>query len=195
MTIYSLYKFTNLVNHKVYIGITNNPDRRQKVHRSMAANDSQYLIHKALRKYGDDRIVFEVIAQTWSKELAFELEKHFINEYQSYSHDASFGGYNMTKGGDGVDSDTARRNIRIRNAKAVAAGTHNFQGDAGSEFQKDRISSGVHNWAGDKGKLLSKARIANGTHNQLIVHKCPHCAKTGKGSVMFRHHFEQCKHR
>lgn len=195
MAIYSIYKFTNLVNHKAYIGITANPIKRKKTHLSMAMNGSEYLIHKALRKYGEDQFDFEVIAQTWSKDFAFELEQSFIEEFHSYSNDIRFGGYNMTKGGDGVDSETARRNIRARNTKAVADGTHNFQGAAGAELQKSRIEAGTHNWSGEKGKALSQARMKEGTHNQLILNTCPHCAKSGKGSVMFRHHFDNCKMR
>jgi group I intron endonuclease len=195
VAIYSIYTFTNMTNQKVYVGISNNPERRMKTHISMSNNSSNYLLHKAIRKYGVDKFTFNVIAQTWTKELAFSLEQYFIDDLASYFHDSRFGGYNMTKGGDGVDSETARKNIQKRNKSAVAAGTHNFQGDTGSQMQKDRFAAGTHNWSGDNGKLLSKQRFDDGTHNQLLVHVCPHCQKRGKGAVMFRHHFERCKHR
>lgn len=29
--------------------------------------------------------------------------------------------------------------------------------------------------------------------NNKIIHICPHCKKQGKGSIMFRHHFNRCK--
>jgi len=41
-------------------------------------------------------------------------------------------------------------------------------------------------------KTKAKISMANSGNNQEIF-SCPHCHKHGKGSVMFRHHFDRCK--
>ena len=45
----------------------------------------------------------------------------------------------------------------------------------------------------EEASIISKSRIKNGTHNFLIVYKCPHCKKNGKGPMMKRWHFDNCK--
>jgi hypothetical protein len=89
--------------------------------------------------------------------------------------------------------------IARKNAlKRSAAGTHNFQG---GKIQKrintERVAAGIHNWQGDgeQQRALNKKRLDDGTHQNLIEHTCSHCGKIGKGPVMFRHHFDNCKHK
>ena len=84
-----------------------------------------------------------------------------------------------------------------------------------SKMSKERVKKGTHNFLGGKiQKETSKKNIANGTHNFLdkekrkewndkllkegrhpsqIPRKCPHCSKEGKGSGLFKHHFNNCK--
>jgi hypothetical protein len=38
-----------------------------------------------------------------------------------------------------------------------------------------------------------KRRIEAGEHNFQTLRICPHCDKSGKGEVMFRWHFDNCK--
>ena len=78
-------------------------------------------------------------------------------------------------------------------SERIESGNHNFQGEQGRKLQIDRVNSGKHNLQGNAGKELHQKRINDGTHNCLIYHKCPHCGKEGKGSVMFRYHFNKCK--
>lgn len=41
--------------------------------------------------------------------------------------------------------------------------------------------------------LIANNRIKNGTHNFTQQHKCPRCGKVGKGPMMKRWHFDNCK--
>ena len=73
----------------------------------------------------------------------------------------------------------------------IADGTHHFLGgEITRESNKKRIADGTHNLLGGEN---NRRRIANGTHNFTQEHTCPHCGKTGKGAVMFRYHFNNCK--
>ena len=54
--------------------------------------------------------------------------------------------------------------------------------------QKRRYQQGTHNLIG-----IAKKRLEDGTSNLLEVHQCPRCGRVGRGPVMKRHHFTNCK--
>ena len=43
------------------------------------------------------------------------------------------------------------------------------------------------------GKASAKKQIEAGTHITSTEYICPHCGKKGKGPVMFKYHFSNCK--
>lgn len=90
MLICGIYKITNLVNGKVYIGQSINIAERWKKH--LYAKDD-FAIHQALRKYGVDNFKFEVIEECSRSDLD-EREQYWIDFY-----DAKKSGYNMIDGG------------------------------------------------------------------------------------------------
>ena len=57
MTSCGIYKFTNMVNGKIYIGRAVDIDRRYREHNRR--NEQQ--IDKAIKKYGIERFNFEII--------------------------------------------------------------------------------------------------------------------------------------
>ena len=85
-----IYKVTNKVNGKVYIGQSVDIGRRWREH--MTAKDGIYF-HKAIQKYGVENFEWEVIEQC-KKDLD-EREIYWIEYYDSFNK-----GYNCTKGGD-----------------------------------------------------------------------------------------------
>lgn len=93
-----IYKITNLINGKVYIGQSRDIKRRWSSHRSDFLKDKKdYVLYRAFRKYGIENFSFEVIEKCSENELD-EKEKFYIAEYDSFLGD----GYNMTLGGQGV---------------------------------------------------------------------------------------------
>lgn len=103
-----IYKITNLINKKCYIGCSKNIEHRWISHKSesILENNPQYnySIHKAFRKYGLDNFSFEIIELT-SEDLLFQQEKYWINYYNSYNE-----GYNETLGGDSGPSLPGEKN-------------------------------------------------------------------------------------
>ena len=91
-----IYKATNKVNGKVYIGQTRHSLswRKQKHFRSAKAGDDTHF-HQAIRKYGEDAFEFSIICRAYSKEELNRLETYYINRYDSIRT-----GYNMIDGGD-----------------------------------------------------------------------------------------------
>lgn len=79
--------------------------------------------------------------------------------------------------------------------KRVADGTHPFLGGTIQGItSRRRVRDRTHNFLGGEiQKITTQKRITNGTHNCLIIYTCPYCNKNGKGPVMLRHHFENCK--
>ena len=88
----SIYKITNKINGKVYIGQSKNPDRRWKEH---CTKHTVYksMIGEAIQKYGADNFCFEVLG--WFDDYN-EKEKEFIIEYNSLAPN----GYNIAIGGE-----------------------------------------------------------------------------------------------
>ncbi|KFZ26296.1 MAG: GIY-YIG catalytic domain protein [Candidatus Izimaplasma bacterium HR2] len=94
-----IYKATNKVNGKSYIGQTvYSLGGRQLKHYSRVRNGSQLYFHNALRKYDREDFIWEILEYCKSQEELNEKEKMFIQEYNSYWTE---NGYNLSFGGDG----------------------------------------------------------------------------------------------
>lgn len=95
-----IYKITNKINGKIYIGKSSNIERRWKEHIRHSKDKfskNKPAIHRAINKYGKNNFTFEIIKECEIDELN-DLEKYYINEYRSNVKDI---GYNFTDGGDG----------------------------------------------------------------------------------------------
>ena len=94
-----IYKVTHNVNNKSYIGRTVNTleHRRSGHYREMKRSNGHF--HNALRKYGKDAFVWEVIDTANTLDELNELEKYYIYLYDTYNS-----GYNLNLGGDGRGS-------------------------------------------------------------------------------------------
>lgn len=100
-----IYKFTNKVNGKVYIGRTDNFNRRIAEHRAMAKGGRGHSLYDALRKYGWENFEYKIIdqAETQQEIIAKELE-HIV------AHDSVRTGYNSTlETGHGGDNWSGRK--------------------------------------------------------------------------------------
>ncbi len=91
----TVYKLTNTVNGKIYIGQTRRP-LYKRFNEHCCANSA---IGRAIRKYGKDKFTKEIIAVCESKEELDSCESRYIAEYKS--NDPNFG-YNRTEGGAGI---------------------------------------------------------------------------------------------
>jgi len=105
MTLYTIYKAINLVNNKIYIGVTSRKFLiRKEEHQIYAFIRSspayKHKFHCALRKHGLANFMWEEIYQSTNKESTINvMETYFIKEYNSHYLDGH--GYNMTYGGQG----------------------------------------------------------------------------------------------
>jgi len=96
--IWSLYRITNLINGKVYIGQAADVSRRWHDHRrAVKLNKPTQAIHYALIKYGLNNFEFIVIASCKSQEDANFTETLLVSQYDSFIKNGN--GYNVTLGG------------------------------------------------------------------------------------------------
>ena len=100
-----IYKYTNKINGKVYIGQTNNLQKRFNGHKSEAFNPKSkgynLPFHCAIRKYGIKNFIYEVLEEIEdgeSQDFINDREIFFIDFYHSLTTE---NGYNLTVGGDG----------------------------------------------------------------------------------------------
>ena len=102
MNVYRIYRCENLVNGKIYIGFTCKPLAKRIIeHKNSAKKGSEYLLHKAIRKYGIDYFKWECLYESFDRDFVlFTMENHFIIENNSYFETGY--GYNMTFGGQSV---------------------------------------------------------------------------------------------
>lgn len=101
-----IYKITNLVNGKVYIGKTiYDCEKRFRQHLQEAKKHTHRKLYNAINKYGQENFIVETLIEADNSKLD-ELEQYYIDQYDSFRT-----GYNMTMGGDGGTNHYVDMNI------------------------------------------------------------------------------------
>jgi len=103
-SIYSIYKATNTITGKCYIGFDSNWPNRQRDHKKESSQKKSKLIfHKAIRKYGWNNFEWSILYQSLDGDHCLNvMEKYFIAQNNSHYKLKSSNGYNMTFGGEGT---------------------------------------------------------------------------------------------
>jgi group I intron endonuclease len=95
---YYIYKIENEINHKIYIGLTNNIVRRRTRHFTDLRHHrhDNHFLQKEFDIYGEDNFSFSVEFQgNISQEEIGIKEREYIAFYDSYRN-----GYNQNEGGN-----------------------------------------------------------------------------------------------
>lgn len=101
-----IYKVTNIINGKVYIGRSVDIGTRWKRHiwdsNNPSSKEYNSLFHKDLREFGKDKFDFEILEEC-EEELLNEKEKYWINYFGSTDNNY---GYNSMEGGSYISQKT-----------------------------------------------------------------------------------------
>lgn len=93
----AVYKITNILNGKMYIGQTTRPERRFAEHTWKGSKSK--ILSAAVKKYGKDSFSFQILCWCPDKRYADDVERKLIAAYDTRST-----GYNICVGGEGLGS-------------------------------------------------------------------------------------------
>ena len=136
----AIYKITNKINKKSYIGQSNNPQRRFQDHINGRDTNAISLIHRAIVKYGVENFSFEII--DWFEDYN-EKEKYYINFYNTINPY----GYNLLSGCEdpphyyGEDSNFAK--ISNETAKKIQEQALNWLIPRRTIIKNNKITSDI----------------------------------------------------
>lgn len=147
---YTVYKITNNINDKTYIGVhkTNNPYDSYM--------GSGLAIKQAIKKHGKENFVKEILFVTEDKQEAYNKEAELTENFNSNSN------YNMKRGGiGGFTIENARKGHLARSRKG---GLAVFEAKTGIFSPEQLSTNGKKGGLNNKGKVLSeehKLKIKN----------------------------------
>ena len=149
-----IYKITNLIDEKCYIGKSTNIDNRFKQYRSLREDRTNQHLYRAFLKYGLDNFSFEIIEECSKAELN-DREIYWINYYKSINSD---GMYNIAAGGAGGDTITGLSDEAYDNyiKKISKPRTEEFR-----KSQSERFSGENNPMYGKTGSLTQKKAVSN----------------------------------
>lgn len=144
-----VYKITNIINNKFYIGSSKNIEKRLKNHFNNLKNNTHCNKHlqNAYNKYGKDAFISEILEITSEYDLR-SREDYYIKKTKCYDGNI---GYNIAKGaiGGGSDYFTEETLQKLRKPKSELAIKHLKEA-----FAKNGSHKGVKN--SNYGKHWSK---------------------------------------
>lgn len=97
-----IYKTTNLINGKIYVG--------QDSHNNSNYFGSGKLIQRAIKKYGKENFIKEILENCYTKEQLCKRERFWIKKFNSQDRKI---GYNITGGGEWGDTFTNNPNKEL----------------------------------------------------------------------------------
>ena len=129
---YTVYKHTNKINGKVYIGITSQKPQLRWGHNGINYKSSPHF-YSAIQKYGWDNFTHDILFTGLIKEEACKKEIELIEKYNSTNREY---GYNCASGGE---TPTMNKETREKISKSLQGNKNGF-GHPCSEEKKRKIS-------------------------------------------------------
>jgi len=153
-TIYTVYKTTNQINEKIYIG----------VHATTNPNDdymgSGNLIKKSILKHGKENFIKSILFEYDNEQDAYLKEKELVNKSFIQRNDT----YNLMLGGYGSSGFSTKTKLKMSKSKSGKNSPH-FKGYYITPYGKFITSkeattkllslSSVKNWCKNPDKIIS----------------------------------------
>lgn len=188
MNIYSIYKATNIINGKVYIGFTSlTVDDRINTHLKNSKNNIVTKFYNGIRKYDWDNFTWEIIYQSLDGDHTLNvMENYFILEHDSFKK-----GYNSTLGGEGVIGYLHTKKTRDQISKIVNDNYSKMTDDERSmKFGKSGSANSFFGKSHDEETSL-RMRASHAIQRTLLV-KCEKCGKEVDAQNYALHHGDKC---
>ena len=168
-----IYKITNKINGKSYIGQTNNYNRRFMEHRGMYDTTGSKVLYQAFKKYGINNFDFEILGEY---ENYNEMEVKFTEEFDTINN-----GYNVANGGEqpplkvGVDNPLSTHTLEdVLEVKRLLRETDLQIEEIGkitgySESGIDRINHGkIWKVEGEKYPIRGRKKLSDEQITEII---------------------------
>lgn len=150
--LHKIYKVTNTVNGKIYIGKTSETvEKRWNRHVWFATKGRDIYFSNAIRKYDEDAFIIEVIAEAETDEWSSYLERMWILLLESANRKI---GYNSTYGGEGfATGDKNPNRLNPRRGKQI----WNFGKSLSPEIREKISKSLMGKGAGENNPFYGKS--------------------------------------
>jgi len=210
-----LYKITNNINGKIYVGVHSTEDMNDGY---MGSGD---LILKAIDKYGVDNLNKDILFQFDDRESAFMCESEIVDDEFVRRKDT----YNLNVGGNAPPSARGRTpwnkgsvmpdGVKNKISESVKGVNNHFYGKSHTDESRRKMSDshkgeipwnrGIPHSEESRKKMSERAkgrvhsdeakRKMSEARKGVVFAKveCPYCGKIGGGSSMKRYHFDNCK--
>ena len=170
-----VYKITNTVNGKSYIGISIHEPEKDRIQKHLSGHGNR-IIANAVKKYGKEAFVYEVLEANVFDEFLPDLEVAYIANFNTVVPN----GYNLTSGGEAAKtlSDETRRKI----GEAGKGRQHSIEARRKmSEARKGKTLSAEHRRKiseANKGKTRSEEHCRKISEARKGKKGKPHSAET-----------------
>lgn len=143
-----IYKITNNIDGKIYIGCTvNSLEKRFYEHLYRCyKSDFKSKLYNAIKKYGEENFIIELIEEC-DVNVIYNTEKKYILEYDTYKN-----GLNSTLGGEGCLGYKHSSDIRKKISKALQKNSNKektykeLYGNRDNEEKQKRKESVKKHW-------------------------------------------------
>jgi group I intron endonuclease len=182
-----VYKTTNTINGRYYVGVTNDSTKDYL--------GSGKALRLAVRKYGKDKFIRETLFSCDNEPEAYAKEAEIVNAdfiQREETYNIKEGGY----GWPGMKHTEETKKKMSEKAKKRTGENNTFYGKKHSAESKEKmrlakigvtpINKGVP-WSKDIKKKMSES-----AKNRPVV-ECPHCHKTCQINMAKRWHFDKCR--
>lgn len=160
-----IYKITNSVNGKFYIGSSADIDYRWNEHKQYL--NGNYHINPKLQNawnfYGGDKFIFEIIEETSpEKVILLDREQHYLDLFKPYMRDIGYNICPTAVGGDNITFNP-NRDAFIEKMRTVCLGENNpmygrKHSEESRQLQKDKAKGRfslewfIHKYGMEEGK-------------------------------------------
>ena len=214
-----VYKISNTINDKVYIGITSYTiEERYKWHVRDCKKGVDKKLYKAMKKHGIENFKIDLLEQADSA-IIDKREEFYIEKFDSFNN-----GYNASPVSHGIKHHTKEtKKLMSKKAKGRKPTKDALEkrSESMKEFWKDNFElkeqyaeharqkfkgkkhtdefkeNARQRMLGTKRSEETKQKMKLSRKSDNIKNKviCPYCNKEGQEAAMKRWHFENCKER
>lgn len=177
--IWSIYSILNKITNQIYIGQSNNVNRRLSSHKSLLKKNKHHNKHllNSYNKYGVDSFTFNIIeTNIHDPFIADDRERFYIKKFNSMNQ---LFGFNRESGGN--DKKEVSEDSRRKKSESMKGEKHPYYGKFGLEHPRTG-----HKHTEEWKKNHSKNRIGHYTSRETkkLISKANSGSKNGQAKVV-----------